>query len=74
MPIELNPCVKCGGVAKRGNWKSNETNLTYAAKMYYCICTECKNNVQTKDGKEQADAAWNAANPKEVTLNDKRDG
>ena len=66
MPIELNPCVKCGRRPKRGfngRWSNPYT--------FYVFCPRCGNGLLTKHGtRDLSDAAWNAANPKEGKPND----
>ena len=62
MPIKLNPCAKCGGTPERRfNWE-------HKAPHYVC-CTVCFEISTPKSGRDKADAAWNAANPKEGNPN-----
>lgn len=65
MPIKLNPCRVCSG-GQQTVWKD------YPGALYSVQCAKCGNN--TKDhitqNEIEAYAAWNAANPKEGTLDD----
>lgn len=56
MPIELNPCVKCG--------KSNAEIDLDANGIFWVECNVCGNS-ECGVSNRIARAAWNAANPKE---------
>ena len=60
MPIELNPCGLCGE-------KSTPLHYPVGRKAYEFsrICPKCGNQSEWKPTRKDANAAWNAANPKE---------
>lgn len=58
--VKLNPCAKCGESPIRERWEYHEKTI---CTVY---CPECDNEItEVKYTQDDADAAWNAANPKE---------
>ena len=60
MPIKLNPCRSCGS-KRHIVWKE------FPSASYSVQCAKCGNHTKehAAHSEDEADAAWNAANPKE---------